>query len=422
MKWILLANVSITVKRLSIEKLIVTYSLHFMRRNDIFLLFLSMIKIIISDPAYAPAASFIRKSLVIKINGWQKRGASVTLICSTEAKEFYQKVLPNVEFFTFPFVWKSKTRWTVSLEFIRANFLMLPFFPKMIGKFDIIYSHTATLDVIFFSFILKLFDHKAKWFAVMDNRVPSPSERPGNYILKIIPYMAFLVSNVLLKKTDGMFVVTNLLKEYYEKKGIKVIKTGTGNGLDIESFKGKISPKTPKFIALFGGRIHPAKGIFDLVEITKEIVKKNKDFTLGMMGDGEDSMKKKLSRLIKTNKLSKNIFLLGHKTTKERWDLYRSSNFFLFPSYAEGCPQVVLEAFAANKLVIAYDLPEYRDALGKYINSGQMIIFKKGDVIAVANYIINLKDKINNFHNKLLDFSWDNIVNNEWKAFNKSIE
>jgi len=381
-----------------------------------------MIKILISDPAYAPSTSSIRKSLIIKIRGWQKKGAKVTFICSSEAKEFYQKMLPDVNFFAFPFTWKSKTRWTVSLEYIRANLLMFPYIYKMIGKFDIIYSHTSTLDVTFFSFVLKLLDRRAKWFTVMDNLVPKPSERPGNYILKAIPYIAFLVANQLLKKTDGMFVVTNLLKKYYEKKGITVIMTGTEYGLDIDSFTKKISPKTPKFSALFGGRIHPAKGIFDLIGITKEVIKVNKKFKLGIMGDGEEYMKKKLYGEIKKNNLSKNISLLGYKTTKERWDLYRSSDYFLFPSYAEGSPQVVLEAFAANKLVIGYDLPEYRDALGKYINHGQLITFKKGDISAVANYIISLKDKKFHFKNKISDFSWDTIVNNEWKSFKNSIK
>lgn len=376
-----------------------------------------MIKILVYDTAYAPAVSTVRTSVIIKIKGWQKKGANVTFICSTQAKEFYQKMLPEVKFFTFPFTWKSKTRWTVSLEFIRANFLIFPYVFKMKGKFDIIYSHTSTLDMIFFPIILKLLDRNVRWFAVMDNIVPKPSERPGNYILKVIPYIAFLISNVLLKKTDGMFVVTNLLKKYYERKDIKVIKTGTGYGLDIDSFTGKISRKTPKFTALFGGRIHPAKGIFDLIKITKKINKVNKNFTLGIMGDGEDYMKNRLFEEIKKNNLSKNVFLLGYKNNKERWDLYRSSDFFLFPSYAEGCPQVVLEAFAANRLVIGYDLPEYYDVFKKYINSGQMNLFKKGDVNSVANYIINLKDKKNYFNNKLSDFSWDKIVNNEWQAF-----
>lgn len=376
-----------------------------------------MMKILVYDTAYAPAASAVRIPIIIKIKGWQKKGAKVTLICSSEAKKFYQEKLPDIEYFTFPFTWKRKTRLTACLEFIRANILIFPYALKLKSKFDIVYSHTSTLDMIFFAVILKSLDRKIRWFSIVDNTVPKPSERPGNYILKVIPYIAFLISNMLLTKTDGIFVVTNMLKKYYEKKAITVIKTGTGNGLDIENFNGKISSQTPKFTALFGGRIHPAKGIFDLVEITKKVIKVDKHFTLGIMGDGEEYMKKRLREAIKKNNLSKNIFLLGHKNTKERWDLYRTSDYFLFPSYAEGCPQVVLEAFAANRLVIGYDLPEYRDAFKKYIDAGQMIIFKKGDVNTVINYIINLKDKKRHFDNKLSNFSWDNIIDNEWRAF-----
>lgn len=378
-----------------------------------------MIRILISDSAYAPCAAWVRTSLLIKIRGWQKKGAKITLICSTEAKEFYQKELPGVTFFTFPFSWRGKTRWAVPLECVRANFLILPFILKARGKFDIIYSLTSTLDMIFFPWMLKFVDRKVKWFTVMDNIVPKPNERPGNFILNTIPYLAFLTANLLLKRTDGMFVVTNLLKQYYLKKGVKVIKTGTGNGLDLESFKEKILSQTPSFTCLFGARLNPVKGIFDLIEITKRVVKADKNFTLGIMGEGEKYFENKLAEEIKRNKLGRNIFLLGHKNAGERWDLYRRAGSFLFPSYAEGCPQVVLEAFAANKLVIAYDLPEYRDAFKKYLKTGQLIIFKKGNIRALANYILSIKDKKFHFHNKLSDYGWDKIINNEWKAFSE---
>lgn len=378
-------------------------------------------KILVYDTAYAPAAFAVRITVIKKIKGWQRKGARITLICSTEAKNFYQKELLDVEFLTFPLTWRSKGPWTAPFECLRANFLIFPFIFKVKGKFDIVYSHTSTLDMIFFAFVLRLVDRKVRWFSIVDNIVPRPSERPGNYILKLIPYLAFLISNHLLRKTDGIFVVTGMLKKYYEKMGIRVIKTGIGNGLDIESFWGGISRGTPHFNALFGGRIHPAKGIFDLAAIMKRIVMYNKNFTLGIMGDGEEAMKKKLNQLIKNNHLSKNIFLIGYKSAKERWDLYRNSDFFLFPSYAEGCPQIVLEAFAANKLVVAYDLPEYRDAFKKYLKSGQLIIFKKGETEAIVKYILSLKNLKFNFHNQLKDYGWEKIINNEWKTFCKEL-
>lgn len=381
-----------------------------------------MVNILINDSAYAPCVAWVRTSFLIKIKGWQQKGAKVTLVCSTEAKEFYQKELPGVIFFTFPFVWGGETRWAVPREYLRANLLILPFLLKMRGKFDVVYSLTSTLDMIFFPWLLKLLDRKIRWFTMMDNLVPKPAERPGNYILKLIPYIAFLIANVLLKKTDGMFVVTNLLKQYYVKKGLKVIKTGTGNGLDLKSFTKEIPPGTPNFPALFGARLNPVKGIFDLVEIAKKVVKVDKNFSLGIMGEGEKYLENELLRRIKKNNLSKCVFLLGHKNAKERWDLYRRAGFFLFPSYAEGCPQVVLEAFAANKLVIGYDLPEYRDAFKKYLKSGQLVIFKKGDADAIVKYIIRIKGKKFHFYNKLSDYGWDKIVENEWKAFGKSLK
>lgn len=380
-----------------------------------------MIKILVCDPDFVPTIAAVRTSLLIKIAGWQQKGAKVTLICSSEAKTFYEKQLPDTVIYTFPFTWKSKTRWTVSLEFIRTNILMFPYIFVVPGKFDIIYSFSSTLELIFFPFVLTLLDRRIKWFSIVDNVVPKPHERPGNYLLKLIPYLAFLVSNRMLRNTTGIFVVTSLLKKRYEKMGIKVIKTGTGNGLDIKSFTKEISPKTPKFTALFGGRIHPAKGIFDLVEITKLITKEDKNFTLGIMGEGEKYMKEKLRKTIRKNHLSKHIFLLGHKNSKERWDLYRSSNFFLFPSYAEGCPQVVLEAFAANKLVIGYKLPEYLDAFRKYIKTGELKIFEKGDVFSIVKFIQSSKNKKFIFTNKISDYSWNTIITNEWNTFCKFV-
>ncbi|CAN5195017.1 glycosyltransferase family 4 protein [soil metagenome] len=381
-----------------------------------------MVNILICDPNFAPVASPTRTPLLIKLKAWQKKGIKVTVICSSEAKIFYQKNIKGVEYITFPFVWKSKIRLTAPLEYIRANLLVFPLLFKVKGRFTIIYSFSSTLDIIFFPFMLRLLDRKIHWFSIVDNIVLEPGKRPGNYFLNTIPYVAFLLCNILLKKTDGIFVVTNLLKIYYQKKGITVVKTGTGNGLDIDSFKGRIPIHTPKFTALFAARLNPSKGIYDLIEITKIVVKENKKYTLGMVGVGDEKTKKNLRDLIKKNNLSQNIFLLGFKNTKERWDLYRNSKFFLFPSYAEGCPQVVLEAFAANKLVIAYDLPEYRDVFKTYIKSGELLIADKGNTSQMANIIINIEKNIPKFHNNLKDYSWDKIVHNEFSTFMKVLE
>lgn len=235
--------------------------------------------------------------------------------------------------------------------------------------------------------------------------------------MKTVPYFAFLISNLLLKKADSIFVVANFLKEYYEKRNVRVIRTSENYGIEDDLFRGDIPPNTPKFNALFGARLHPAKGIYDLVDIIKLVVDKKSDFTLGIMGDGVLYHKNKLIEKIKSNGLENNITLLGYKNGKERGDLYRNCGFFLFPSYAEGMTISVLEAFAANKLVISYDLLEYRDAFKKYIQNGQLVLFPKGNFQKIANYIILGNYKRKKFHNNLTNFRWEKVFYRELFVF-----
>jgi len=89
----------------------------------------------------------------------------------------------------------------------------------------------------------------------------------------------------------------------------------------------------------------------------------------------------------------------------------------LSPSYAEGMTIAVLEAMVINKPVIAYDLPEYHDAFRKFIESGQLILFPKGDTTSVANYILSGDFLKRKFQNKLSDYKWGKIFQSEYEEF-----
>lgn len=372
-------------------------------------------KVLFCDPSYS--ANTNRIPSVLRIKYWQKQGLSVSILCSTEAREFYASRLQDVKYYTFPFRWRSKEYYTAVLDFILVNLKAFPLIFKVKDEIDIVYSLSSVLDIIIFPYLLKLLNNKIRWYVNVDNTVPKPSERPGSYLLKIIPYLAFLISNILLKRTDGIFVVVNFLKTYYEKKGIKVIKTADSYGVDTEIFTGAIPASIPIFDALFAARLHPAKGIYDLVEIIKLVTARKKDFTLGIMGDGVSYHKEKLQKNINLAGLNKNIILLGYLEGKKRGDILRNCRLFLFPSYAEGMTIAVLEALAVNKPVISYDLPEYRDVFGKYLQTGQLVIKPKGDYKAIARFILEGKYLSGHFSNKLSDYSWERIFTNEALEF-----
>jgi len=374
-----------------------------------------MLKILICDPNYTEGVN--RVSTILKIKYWQKQGEKITIFCTNEAKRFYQKNLKNIDYLTFPYKYHIRSYWDVPLEYLKANFTALCLLKKVKNRFDIVYSLSSTIDFLFLPWLLRFFDRRIRWLVVVDNIVPKPSQRPGNYILKLIPYLAFRLGNQLLKKADGIFVVTDFLKNYYEQRGVKVIKTSSGYGVEIEIFKGKIPPNTPKFDALYCGRFHIAKGIFDLLEVVKMAVKKDKNFTLGVMGDGDKTTKKRFRDKIREYKLEKNIILLGYKTGKEKGDIFRNCGFFLFLSYDEGCPQVVIEALAANRLIVAYKLPIYHEVFVKYIKRGQLVLFKKGDVENVARHISKRDYNKLKFYSKLEDYGWDKIAKKELESF-----
>ena len=376
-----------------------------------------MFKLLLFDINYTNGVN--RSPLIIKIKHWQKANIKITIFTNLEGVNYYNLKFKDVSFITVPFRYNIKSPYSLLLEYIRVTIIALPRFLKTKGQFDILYS-LATLDFLFLPWVLRNIDRKIRWFAMVDNVVPQPGKRPGNFTLNTISYIAFLIGNLLLKRTDGIFVVTDLLKKYYEKKGVKVIKTGNGYGVDHKIFRGEVHSNTPIFNALYCGRIHIAKGVFDLVEVFKNVVLKDKKFTLGIMGDGDENTKARLIGKIKEYHLENNIFLIGYKEGYEKGNIYQSCGVFIFLSYDENCPQTVLEAFAANKQVIAYNLPVYHDVFKKYINTGELALFNKGDVKAISDYIVKGKFKESIYLNDPADFSWEKITKKEIKAFYKS--
>lgn len=373
-----------------------------------------MKKLLLFDINYTEGVN--REPLVLKIKYWQKANLKITIFTGLEGKNYYQAQLKDVSYLTVPFRYHIKSPFNLPLEYLRVNLLALPFFLRLKGKFDLLYS-LSTLDFLVLPWFLKIIDRKIRWFAMVDNLVPPPQQRPGKFILNLIAYLAFSIGNLLLKRTNGIFVVTDSLRKYYESKGIRVIKTGNGYGVDPQIFKGEIFSGTPKLDVLYCGRLHVAKGVFDLLEVLKKVVAKNKTFTLGIMGDGEVALKKRLIEKIKEDNLQKNVFMLGYKEGREKGSVYRQSSLFLFLSYDENCPQVVLEALAANKQIIAYNLPAYHDVFAKYLNNGEIVLFETGDLEGVADYLLSVKDKKIIYKNNPEKFSWKKIVKKEIETF-----
>ncbi len=112
---------------------------------------------------------------------------------------------------------------------------------------------------------------------------------------------------------------------------------------------------------LFSGRIEGEKGIFDLVECAKYIknVKSNISFLIAGKGRDLNRMKRKVRR----EKLQDMFIFLGQISQEKLVKLYQDAILFVFPSYHEGLPTVLLEAMSCGLPIVASDVRGNRDLI-----------------------------------------------------------
>jgi glycosyltransferase involved in cell wall biosynthesis len=97
------------------------------------------------------------------------------------------------------------------------------------------------------------------------------------------------------------------------------------------------------------GRLSPEKGFDLLVEAAATVVRSNPDAGFVLFGDGP--LRDRLAAQIARRRLQNHFILAGFRDDLDRW--LASLDVMVLPSYTEGLPNVVLEAFAAGVPVVA---------------------------------------------------------------------
>ncbi|GGZ93597.1 glycosyltransferase [Algibacter mikhailovii] len=93
---------------------------------------------------------------------------------------------------------------------------------------------------------------------------------------------------------------------------------------------------------LFVGRIETDKGIWEILEAAKTLIKVLPDYQIRLIGSGNDASK--VEDFIKQNNLN-NVILHGPVYDPIKLKVfYLNATLFLFPSYHEGFPRVIYEA------------------------------------------------------------------------------
>lgn len=143
---------------------------------------------------------------------------------------------------------------------------------------------------------------------------------------------------------------------------------------------------TRKKEILFAATLYKEKGYLDLIDAFAKIHKNHPEWKLLIAGNGNQEVG--LKRVEQLELLDKIIFL-GWIQGEEKDAIFRSSSIFCLPSYAEGFPMAILDAWAYGLPVITTPVGGIPDVV---INEKNGLLVQPGDVNTLASKLNELME------------------------------
>ncbi|MBX3327292.1 MAG: glycosyltransferase, partial [Nitrospira sp.] len=135
-------------------------------------------------------------------------------------------------------------------------------------------------------------------------------------------------------------------------------------GIDLPLLSLDSSPRREK-VLLFLGRLHPKKGLMNLLAAWREVKYVARsiaaEWTLWIAGWDQGNHEADLQRYCAEQELQSSVRLLGPKFGREKESAFRLADAFVLPSFSEGLPVSILEAWSYGLPVLmtsACNLPQ----------------------------------------------------------------
>ena len=160
----------------------------------------------------------------------------------------------------------------------------------------------------------------------------------------------FFIEKYHLKNASFLRATSELEALTFMKLGFKKNKIlNIPNSIKIPQFKIKLKKRNNQKRLLFLSRLHPKKGLVELLNAWKKIQNTHLDWELLICGFNENNYKKEILNKIKNLNLQR-VFLKDFVTGKQKEKTYYSSDLFILPSHSENFGLSIAEA-------LSYQLP-----------------------------------------------------------------
>lgn len=168
-----------------------------------------------------------------------------------------------------------------------------------------------------------------------------------------------------LKKAACIFFQNQSNRKFFLKSGLRHqnVKCLPGSGVNLLEHCYEEYPDTKNGIVfLFIGRIMKDKGVGELVIASKRLQKKFKNIKVQLVGFCEDDYKNELERL----NARKYVEFCGQQ--EDVHSFIKNCHAVVLPSYHEGMANVLLEAAASGRPVLASNVPGCRETFREGIS------------------------------------------------------
>jgi len=192
---------------------------------------------------------------------------------------------------------------------------------------------------------------------------------------------------------DVIVVLANQFKDKLSSLGVSPHKIHVSSTMVESAQYSHLNKKFSKpYNILFCATMKKSKGPYELLNAIPSVIKKYHDTSFIFVGDGKDLGK--LKRKIRKMSIENNVIFTGYKTGNEKIEFFKKAHIFVFPSYSEGFPTVVLEAMAAGLPLIIRPVGGLADTI-KDGRQGLIISTKIPDSKEIAEKVIYLIENPN---------------------------
>ncbi len=219
---------------------------------------------------------------------------------------------------------------------------------------------------------------------------------------KIMPRKIFtrkIIVSILRKNVDNIIFLSEKTREEFIENGIEKQKTTVVYNFSTLHYKESVlKNKTGIIKFLFVGSLTNRKGIYDIISALKRV---HGDYEFHICGDFvKKGMKQEFDLSI--NEIKNRIFFHGFVTGTEKERIFANSDVLVLPSYGEGLPVVILEAYSAGCAVVS----TYVGAIPEIVNENSGSVLEPGNIDGLCTILQKYVSNGRDFLSKQQEFNY----------------